>query len=411
MSMYRTTVPEEFPNRLEIAFGEGPHRQVLSYEKTVWTVDGETKGLRYGENPDQPAAVYRLAAGTVTIGEVRQVLPPGHLASEPELLQSGKHPGKTNITDTDAGLNIIKHFPDRPAVAIVKHNNPCGVAVHDSLEEAFRRALMADRVAAFGGTVVTNRPVDEAVAEAICSHYVEVVAAPSFSDSALRQFAAKKNVRVLRIDAIERLHEFARSRFLEFTALQDGGLVLQWSFVPRMLDDADIVPAETVYKGTAYRIGRSATPEEKRDIRFGWLVESGVTSNSVIYVRDETTVAIGTGEQDRVGVATIARDKALRNMAERRAFQSHGVPWSALRDGGARRTIEAEVAAASGGLEGSVMVSDAFFPFRDGIDVGLEAGVTAVVQPGGSIRDFESIQACNERGATMAFTGQRSFRH
>jgi phosphoribosylaminoimidazolecarboxamide formyltransferase / IMP cyclohydrolase len=144
---------------------------------------------------------------------------------------------------------------------------------------------------------------------------------------------------------------------------------------------------------------------------FGWIVESGVTSNSVLYVKDGTTVGIGTGEQDRVGVAEIARFKAYRNLADRLCWAEYKIPWTQLSDENKRKEIQQEVKKLSGGLRGSVMISDAFFPFRDGVDIGLEEGVSAVVQPGGSLRDYEIIEACNERGATMVFTGQRSFRH
>jgi phosphoribosylaminoimidazolecarboxamide formyltransferase/IMP cyclohydrolase len=144
---------------------------------------------------------------------------------------------------------------------------------------------------------------------------------------------------------------------------------------------------------------------------FGWMVEAGVTSNSVIYVKDLATVGIGTGEQDRVGVAEIARDKAYRKLADRVAFQQYGVILSELKDVALRGEIEEEVARQRGGLIGAAMVSDGFFPFRDGVEVGLREGVTAVIQPGGSLNDHEVIQACNEAGATMVLTGQRSFKH
>ena len=144
---------------------------------------------------------------------------------------------------------------------------------------------------------------------------------------------------------------------------------------------------------------------------FGWLVESGVTSNSVIYVKDQVTVGIGTGEQDRVGVAEIARDKAYRKLADRYCFQSHGIPYNDLKEADRKAEIDQKVADEKGGLIGSAMISDAFFPFRDGVDVGLREGVTAVIQPGGSGNDYQSIEACNEAGATMVFTGERSFKH
>jgi phosphoribosylaminoimidazolecarboxamide formyltransferase/IMP cyclohydrolase len=144
---------------------------------------------------------------------------------------------------------------------------------------------------------------------------------------------------------------------------------------------------------------------------FGWLVETGVSSNSVIYVKDRVTVGIGTGEQDRVGVAEIARDKAYRKLSDRYCFEQQGVAYNSLRDAEIRQAIDARVAAEKGGLVGAAMISDAFFPFRDGVEVGLCEGVRAVIQPGGSANDYQAIEACNEVGATMVFTGQRSFKH
>jgi phosphoribosylaminoimidazolecarboxamide formyltransferase/IMP cyclohydrolase len=198
---------------------------------------------------------------------------------------------------------------------------------------------------------------------------------------------------------------------VEFKNLIDGGLITQWSFVPEARSDADFKLAECEYKGEVYRINRPPTKNELADIRFGWLLESGVTSNSVLYVKDGVSVGIGTGEQDRVGVAEIARDKAYRKLADRYCFEQHNMPYNELADGDKKDEINARVKAEKGGLIGSTMVSDAFFPFRDGVDVGLREGVTAVVHPGGSLNDYQSIEACNENNATMVLTGQRSFKH
>ena len=173
----------------------------------------------------------------------------------------------------------------------------------------------------------------------------------------------------------------------------------------------DLLPAKSTYKGTDYAVARQPTEAELVDLLFGWAVEAGVTSNSVLYVKDGVTVGIGTGEQDRVGVAQIARDKAYTKLKDRLCFERTGKPYNDLQDADQRAEIDAEVTAQKGGIPGSCMVSDAFFPFRDGIDVGLEQGVRAVIQPGGSLNDWQSIEACNERDATMVFTGQRSFKH
>ena len=409
--MYRTVMDDHFTPKMEISFVDDDNRQTLFYEKVVWVVDDVQKGLRYGENPGQEAALYKLANGNLVLGEAQTIQPGQYLASDIELLQSGKHPGKTNLTDADNSLNILRYFVDKPAVVIVKHNNPCGVARAASLEEAYIKANMADRVAAFGGCIAVNRPVDKATAEAIASQYAEVVVAPEFDAGVMDIFAKKKNLRVVRIGNISRLQTFVGERTVEFKSLIDGGIITQWSFVPQARSKEDLNLAECEYQGKMYRIEREPTEQEYQDMLFGWLVESGVTSNSVIYVKDEVTVGIGTGEQDRVGVAEIARDKAYRKLADRYCFEELNIPYNELADEAKKREIDEKVAGEKGGLIGSAMVSDAFFPFRDGVDVGLHEGISAIIHAGGSMNDYQSIEACNEAGATMVYTGQRSFKH
>ncbi|MFA5043577.1 MAG: IMP cyclohydrolase [Kiritimatiellia bacterium] len=410
-STYKTIMDDHFPPRLEISFVDGAARQTLVYEKASWLIDGVEKGLRYGENPGQEAALFKLVNGNLALGEVRSIQSGRYLASDVELLQSGKHPGKTNITDVDNALNIMRYLMETPCAAIVKHNNPCGVAKAATLAEAYARANLADRVAAFGGAIVLNRPVDRDTAELILQQYAEVVAAPDFAAGVLELFAKKKNLRVMRIANITRLAEFAAQRVVDFKALVDGGLVAQWSFVPQTRDKTQLLPAQALHKGREYKIDRLPTEKEYDDLLFGWLIECGVTSNSVVFVKDGVTVGIGAGEQDRVGVAEIARDKAYRKLADRLCWEQHKIPYNDLKDAGIKAEIDREVSRRKGGITGSCMVSDAFFPFRDGVDVGLREGVTAVIQPGGSDRDFESIEACNEARAAMVFTGQRCFKH
>ena len=408
---YKTVMDDHFPERMEVAFGDGPARQTLVYEKASWLIDGVKKGLRYGENPGQEAALYRLVNGNLALGGVTCLQPGRALASDVELLQSGKHPGKTNITDADNALNILRYLTERPCAVIVKHNNPCGVARADTLADAYARANMADRLAAFGGAIALNREVDRETAELIVENYAEVVVAPEFAEGVMDLFGKKKNLRVMRIGRMDRLAEYDGARFVDFKSLMDGGLVAQWSFMPQARKKEDLLPARTQYKGREYAVNRQPTEREYDDMLFGWLVEAGVTSNSVLYVKDGVTVGIGTGEQDRVGVAEIARDKAYRKLADRLCWERFRTPYNALTDVDAKAELDRTVAELRGGLPGACMVSDAFFPFRDGIEVGLREGVTAVIQPGGSERDFESIEACNEHGAAMMFTGQRSFRH
>ncbi|MFP4158074.1 MAG: IMP cyclohydrolase [Desulfobacterales bacterium] len=409
--MYKTIMDDHFPPRMEISFVDDNQRQTLFYEKVDWVIEGVRKGLRYGENPGQEAALYRLANGNLVLGETRTIAPGQYLASDVELLQSGKHPGKTNLTDADNALNILRYFTDTPCAIIVKHNNPCGAAVSETLADAYEKAYMADRVAAFGGCIAVNRALDKTTAEAVANQYAEVIAAPEYEQGVLDILAKRKNLRVIKIENIKRLQSFVGQRVVEFKNLIDGGIIAQWSFVPRALAESDFRLAECEYRDKTYRINREPTKQELADIRFGWLLESGVTSNSVLYVKNGVSVGIGTGEQDRVGVAEIARDKAYRKLADRYCFEKYGVAYNEMEPGDKKAEIDARVKEEKGGLPGSTMVSDAFFPFRDGVDVGLREGVTAVVHPGGSLNDYQSIEACNEYNATMMLTGQRSFKH
>ncbi|HTX71407.1 MAG TPA: IMP cyclohydrolase [Rectinemataceae bacterium] len=409
---YHTILSDPFPPRMEIAFyDEAGRRSALAFEKVQWEVEGERRGLRYGENPDQAAALYRPVGGNLALAGAEIIAPREALVSAVELLQFGKHPGKTNLTDVDSGLGILRYLGAGPACAIMKHNNPSGVALGADPAEAYRRAYMADRIAAFGGAVVLNRCLDRDCATQIAASYCEVVAAPDFEEGSIGILSARKNLRIMRIPAIDRLQSWALSSTLDFRALLDGAYIVQTGFVSRIRSRADFLPAEREEAGRLHRVERQPSDAEWDDMLFGWQVETGVTSNSVIYVKNGVTLGIGTGEQDRVGVAEIARDKAYRKLEDRILWERSGEGWNESRDEGAKQAVREEVAAARGGLGGSVMVSDAFFPFRDGIDVGLREGVSAVVQPGGSLRDAEVIDACNEYGAAMMFTGQRCFRH
>jgi phosphoribosylaminoimidazolecarboxamide formyltransferase/IMP cyclohydrolase len=310
---------------------------------------------------------------------------------------------------------------DRPCSVITKHNNPCGVAYGSDLAESYVRANAADRIAAFGGCAAFNRVLDRATAELVTQNYLEVVVAPEFAGEALDLLKKRPNLRIVRIKNIERLAQYRTVRSLDFKSLMDGGFIVQESALNRILSRDDFQPAVSLHQGKEYRIKRSPTEAELDDMLFGWLVEQGVSSNSVLYVKDGCTVGIGTGEQDRVGVAEIAVSKAYTKYADRVCFNRYHLPYKTLElEVGADKRpkkeleeIDAITREACAGLKGAVMVSDAFFPFRDGVDVGLAQGVRAVVQPGGSLRDWEVIEACNqaEPPATMVFTGQRAFKH
>ncbi|MFH0845749.1 MAG: IMP cyclohydrolase, partial [Pseudomonadota bacterium] len=402
----------------------------LVYRKRTWKILDESsgdlieKGLRYGENPGQEAALYELVNGNLILGECRFIEPGRGLVSAipaEDMIQSGKHPGKINLTDLDNALNIIKYLSERPAVVIVKHNNPCGVAYGSSLSEAYGRANMADRIAAFGGCAVFNHAMDKTTAEMISQNYLEVVAAPDFEDGTVPILAKRGNLRIIRINGMENLSYYASVRFVDFKSLMDGGIIVQQSPLNTIRSKKDFLPAKAEYQGKTYGIAREPTEEEYADMLFGWQVEQGITSNSVIYVKDGVTVGIGTGEQDRVGVAEIAIYKAHIKYADAICFERHGLPYKDLelvikrgqRDRALLEEIDRLTKDAKGGLMGATMVSDAFFPFRDGVDVAIKEGIRAIVQPGGSLRDVDVIGACNEADpqVTMVFTGQRAFKH
>ena len=423
--MYSTILGDSFPMEMTLSFGE----QKLVYRKKTWKIkdaDGtvDERGVRYGENPDQEAALYELVNGNLILGNCRFIEPGNGLVSAiavEDMLQVGKHPGKINLTDIDNGLNIIKYLMERPAAVILKHNNPCGAAYGDSIAGAFNRALRADRIAAFGGAVVLNRSCDKETAEMLAANYLEVVCAPEFASGSLDILKKSKNLRIIRIAGIDRLGAFEKLRFVDFKSLIDGGIIVQQSAVNSIRKITDLLPATATWQGREYRCERPATARELEDMIFGWAVEHGVTSNSVLYVKDGCTVGIGTGEQDRVGVAEIAVHKAYIKYADILCFDAHGIGYADLelailqgkRDKAEKEEIDRQVQADRAGLPGSVMISDAFFPFRDGADVGIKQGVAAILQAGGSQRDFETIEACNEANpkVAMMFTGQRSFKH
>lgn len=424
--MYKTVMDDSFPDEMSIHFGS----QTLAYRKRTWKIRDEKsgeiieKGLRYGENPGQEAALYELVNGNLVLGGCRFIDPGSGLVSaisEEDMLQAGKHPGKTNLTDADNGLNILKYLNRKPAAVILKHNNPCGVASASKLSEAYSKANAADRIAAFGGCVAFNRPLDKETAAMVNANYLEVVLAPEYEEGTLDILKKRKNLRIIRIEKIDSLASYTHTRFVEFKSLIDGGIIVQQSPINRIQSKEDFQLANAVYKGEEVRIARTPTDTEYEDMIFGWAVEQGITSNSVIYVKDGVTVGIGTGEQDRVGVAEIAVYKAYTKYRDQLCFTRYGVPYKTLeqeinqgkRSSTEKEEIDRTTQENKAGLIGSIMVSDAFFPFRDGVDVGIRQGISGVVHPGGSERDFESIKACNEAKpqVTMVFTGQRAFKH
>ena len=424
--MYRTVMDDHFPPEITISFGD----QTLLYRKRSWKIlDQKTgeiieKGLRYGENPGQEAALYELVNGNLALGQCRFIEPGNGLVSaitQEDMLQSGKHPGKINLTDVDNALNIIKYLTSRPAVVIVKHNNPCGVACGSDLSEAYEKAQMADRITAFGGCALFNRPMDLATAEMVAENYLEVVAAPEFEEGTVDILSKRANLRIIRISRMDKLADYADMRFVDFKSLMDGGMIVQQSPLNQIRSQEDFVLAGAEHQGKTYTIARKPAGDDYADMLFGWQVEQRITSNSVIFVKNGVTTGIGTGEQDRVGVTEIAIFKAYVKYADALCFKRYGLSYKDFelmveqgrKDRDLLKEIDQETKAAKGGLIGACLVSDAFFPFRDGVDVAIRQEIKAIVQPGGSLRDFEIIEACNEAKpqVTMVYTGQRAFKH
>lgn len=419
-NMYKTILGDPFPADMTVRLGD----KELVYRKRTWTIEGEEKGLRYGENPDQPAALYELAEGSLTLGGVTFRGAGKGLVSaltEEHMIQAGKHPGKTNLTDVDNGINMLQYLTAKPAALILKHNNPCGAAWSDKgIADALDKAFWSDRIAAFGGAVVVNRPMDKAAAELVNSAYFEVVAAPDYEDGVIDILKKRKNLRILHIPGMARLEELVNEPFLDFKCLADGGIIIQQSFRNRILSADDFIPATAEKNGVSVA-ARKPTAQEAEDLVFAWAIESGVTSNSIIFARSGATVSIGTGEQDRVGCVDLTVHKAYTKFADIIAFKEQNMSLyelklKALKDPALAEIlsdIEARTRAEKGGLMGTSMVSDGFFPFRDGVDAALAHGVAAIAQPGGSVRDHEVIQAVNEASpqVAMVFTGQRSFKH
>ena len=418
--MYHSILKDPFPREIHITIGD----QELSYKKRTWTLTDEEMGLRYGENPDQPAALYELHQGKLELGGVMFRSAKNSVLSclrEENIIQSGKHPGKINLTDVDNGINILQYLTDKPAAVILKHNNPCGVSwSKEGIFDAITKAYYSDRIAAFGGTVVVNSPIDKESAEFLNSVYIEVLAAPEFEEGTVEILKQRKNLRIFKLPKLSDLKFLLEEPYLDIKCLVDGGLIVQFSFRNKIRRPEDFMPAEATKDGKTI-VARKPTPKEAEDLLFAWAVEAGVTSNSIVFAKDGTTISIGTGEQDRVGCVDLTIYKAYIKYADRIAYKEHKLSYYELKqkakkdpkykeifDDIMKRTEEAKA-----GLPGSVMVSDGFFPFRDGVDLAIEQGVVAIAQPGGSLNDFEVIEAVNEAvpQVAMVFTGQRSFKH
>ncbi|MCE5323861.1 IMP cyclohydrolase [bacterium] len=340
----------------------------------------KVEDLRYGTNPHQGASFYRPKGSSgLPFGDMIQ-------------LKSGKSGlSETNYGDLNHGSNIVKYF-DRPACAVMKHLNPSGAAVRvgdQDTRTVYLRARDADAIAAFGSTVVFNTKVDADTAKEIMTTVVEVVAAPDFDDDALQilndhdTYKMNKEIRVIKMPNISSLPKWVGDHAAPtIKTLADGTVVVAEPLLTNIKSAADLAPATTEHaKHGKFVIEKQPTAAQLDDLLFSWYVNLNVRSNGVVIAKNGVTIAVGTGQQDRVTAVRQAIQKAKEKFK------------------------------GSEGLEGAVMSSDAFFPFRDSVDAAAEAGITAIVQPGGSVRDWESIKACNEHGITMVFTGERCFSH
>jgi phosphoribosylaminoimidazolecarboxamide formyltransferase / IMP cyclohydrolase len=323
------------------------HAERSTYPDTLNLHFVRTQTMRYGENPHQSAAFYR---------DLNPL--PGMLSAYRQL--QGKELSFNNIADSDAAWECVKTLGEGPACVIVKHANPCGVALGASPLEAYAKALKTDPTSAFGGIIAFNVPLDAATAQALAKLFVEVILAPGFSDEALQIMSAKQNVRLLIVPLGKADNTFDFKRV-------GGGLLVQSP------DAKNIAPQEL-------RVVSQLQPTEQQldDLMFAWRVAKFVKSNAIVFCAGGMTLGVGAGQMSRIDSARMAAIKA----------QNAGLS-----------------------LHGSAVASDAFFPFRDGLDVVLDAGASCVVQPGGSMRDQEVIDAANERGAVMLYTGTRHFRH
>ncbi len=308
----------------------------------------QVQTMRYGENPHQQAAFYTEPNSTlVCVANSKQI--------------QGKELSYNNVADTDAALECVKSFSE-PSCVIVKHANPCGVAIGENIETAYDRAFKTDPTSAFGGIIAFNRTLNATVAKSIIDRqFVEVIIAPTIEEAAKPILATKKNIRVL--ESGEWKQDI---NDLDFKRIRGGLLVQQ--------RDTGIITATDLKMVTQ----RQPTEKELQDLLFAWKVAKFVKSNAIVYCKDGMTIGVGAGQMSRVYSAKIAAIKAADEKLE---------------------------------VQGSVMASDAFFPFRDGIDAAASVGITAIIQPGGSMRDKETIAAADEHGIAMVFTGMRHFRH
>ncbi|HZY93963.1 MAG TPA: hypothetical protein VFE98_03770 [Candidatus Bathyarchaeia archaeon] len=351
--IYRTARREKFPEKVKLVIGES----TLEYSKVQWKIDGTMHGLRYGTNPHQKAALY--ASGSIKTGI-------GHV----EWVKWGKDgPSATNIEDGSHGLRVVDYF-EESAVAVMKHLNPSGVAVGRAgrrLRGVYLAARDTDPRAAFGSVVVSNRTLDRETAEEIMKTFVEVVYAPEFEESAVKILGEKKDLRLGKIMKTLDQHR----NIPDLIVLDDGSIILEDPFVTNIRSINQL-------KKLAVPTKRTPTLDEYKAMLFAWWTTCETRSNAIVFWKNNVSLAIGTGQQDRIGSIESCIEKAHR--------YGHD-------------------------LKGSIIASDGFLPKIDNVQAIAKEGVSGIIQPGGSVEDDELIQACDEHGISMVLTGERAFRH
>jgi phosphoribosylaminoimidazolecarboxamide formyltransferase/IMP cyclohydrolase len=380
---YRTVVEGDFPDQLIIEL----------------TKESE---LRYGENPNQSAAMYRLkGTNLAALTDIR-------------LAKSGKGGlSATNFMDVTRALEVLKFF-DLPAVSVMKHLVPSGFARQyqgNGLDNIYERARDTDARSAFGSIVVLNRPVDKVTAEAIMSSYVEGVAAPEFEEGSMEILERKKDIRAILYSNLNKLPRFQgddTASAYHIIGLPTGRVLVQKPYLSSIKGPEDLVLDPLVRKKDKvsgetenFVVERDPTKQELEDLLTAWYVNLGVRSNGIVFIKNGVTLAVGTGQQERVGAVEQAITKSYQKAMDREGIEYNPV----------KGILNLDHKIAVNPLEGAVISSDAFFPFRDSIDTVAKQGVTAVIQPGGSVRDYEVIQAVNEHNMAMVYTLERCFGH
>jgi len=363
--------------------GDFPEEIILNLKK----VDD----LRYGENPNQPGAIYKFGNGLAELINLR-------------LLKSGKGGASaTNILDVTHALEILKFF-EGVSCAVMKHLIPSGFSTGDELVEVYKKARDTDARSAFGSVVVFNKEVDKKTAEEIMTSYVEAVAAPSFEKEAEEILSSKKNMRLFLFSNLDKIPKFSGDDvrgIFDLKVMSTGNLVVQVPYLSKIKGRDDLI-LQPMIENEDGEIGvnREPTEQELKDLLTAWYINIGVRSNGIVIVKNGTTLAVGSGQQERVGAVEQAIIKSYQ-----KAMDREGISYNSM------NVVAEKDKLSENPLKGAVLASDGFFPFRDSIDTVKDHGISAVIQPGGSVKDLELIEAVNEHGMAMVFTTERCFGH